>query len=77
MAVARLNAASAVLTRAGYSTEHAHRVYAAVHTYTIGFCALERGRQAADVPLTTADTSERVIADFVTESSSDSDCAPS
>jgi len=67
MAITRLDAASSVLTRAGYSVRDARHVYAAVHTYTLGFCALERARRGADAPLTTAGTPERVIADFVTE----------
>ncbi len=67
MAIARLDGASGVLTRAGYSLEDAHRIYAAVHTYTLGFCALERARQRVDAPRTTAGSPERVIADFVTE----------
>jgi TetR/AcrR family transcriptional regulator, tetracycline repressor protein len=67
MAIARLNGASGVLTRAGYSPADAHRIYATVHTYTLGFCALERARQRVDAPRTAAGSPERVIVDFVSE----------
>jgi AcrR family transcriptional regulator len=40
----RLEAAVAVLERDSFRPKAAIRAYAAVHTYTIGFCALEAGR---------------------------------
>ncbi len=43
-AQARLTAAVQVLERAGFDDHAAIEAYAAVHTYTIGFCALEAGR---------------------------------
>ncbi len=47
-AQARLAAAVAVLTAAGFTEAAATHAYAAVHTYTVGFCALEQARGAAD-----------------------------
>jgi len=44
---ARLAGARQVLVRAGLSEQDALSVYAAVHTYTLGFCALEAGRAAS------------------------------
>ena len=46
-ALARLAGARDVLTRAGYTPDQTIRIYAAVHTYTLGFCALEAARNAA------------------------------
>lgn len=67
----RLRSATSVLTDAGFSSEDAGRAYAAVHTYTIGFCALEAGRRAAPeraVPLDVPDDPASVtIRGFVTE----------
>ena len=50
MAVARLDGGSGVLMAAGHTSDEADRIYAAVHTYTLGFCALEGGRHAAGAP---------------------------
>jgi AcrR family transcriptional regulator len=67
----RLTSATAVLTAAGFSPEDAERFYAAVHTYTIGFCALEVGRRGDSerpVPLDAAeDRASVAIRGFVTE----------
>ena len=43
--------------------------YAAVHTYTLGFCALETGRRASDVPPPAVDDSPEagMIVGFVSE----------
>lgn len=41
---ARFTAGVDVLREAGFSPEDAVRAYAAVHTYTVGFCALEAAR---------------------------------
>jgi TetR/AcrR family tetracycline transcriptional repressor len=46
----RLQAAIDVLGGAGFSTDEATRAYAAVHTYTIGFSALEEGRRRTPAP---------------------------
>lgn len=51
----RLGAAVEVLTSAGFSTEQAIQAYAAVQTYTLGFCALEAGRSRFTGPLPTDD----------------------
>jgi TetR/AcrR family transcriptional regulator, tetracycline repressor protein len=69
MAVARLDGARQVLVRAGYTVDDAQRIYAAVHTYTLGFCALETARQAAGTPPPTAgqEDTDALIAGFVTE----------
>ncbi len=41
----RLEAAMVVLAAAGFPPDEAVRAYAAVHTYTVGFCALEAARR--------------------------------
>jgi AcrR family transcriptional regulator len=46
----RLHATIEVLGDAGFSTDAATRAYAAVHTYTIGFSALEEGRRRTPAP---------------------------
>lgn len=66
---ARLGAATDALHAAGFSHDDAIRAYAAVHTYTVGFCALEAGRRrdgeaGADPG---ADPVADTIASFVTE----------
>jgi TetR/AcrR family transcriptional regulator, tetracycline repressor protein len=43
-AIARMEAMMSVLRRAGAEEQAARRAYAAVHTYTIGFAALESSR---------------------------------
>lgn len=43
-AIARMEAMMAVLRQAGVDDQAAQRAYAAVHTYTIGFAALEASR---------------------------------
>jgi AcrR family transcriptional regulator len=52
VARARLAGSIAVLVAAGFDEADATRAYAAVHTYTIGFSALEAGRRggATDQP---------------------------
>ncbi|MGZ4684137.1 MAG: hypothetical protein ACXV8G_16895, partial [Acidimicrobiales bacterium] len=45
VARARLAGTIAVLVAAGFDEADATRAYAAVHTYTIGFSALEAGRR--------------------------------
>lgn len=46
----RLEAAIEVLGGAGFSPDAAVHAYAAVHTYTIGFSALEEGRRRTPAP---------------------------
>jgi AcrR family transcriptional regulator len=47
-AIERMEASLAVLRRAGFSGADAVETFAAVHTYTIGFAALELARQVND-----------------------------
>jgi AcrR family transcriptional regulator len=75
---ARLEAAVDVLVEAGFEPDDAVRAYAAVHTYTVGFCALEASRSStrrtraheptpdADVD-TDTDEAARLIGAFVSE----------
>jgi AcrR family transcriptional regulator len=68
----RLEVAVAVLGSVGFEPAAAVRVYAAVHTYTVGFCALEAARQAAarDLPPTgpdDVDEAAALIAAFVND----------
>lgn len=68
-AKARLVAARTALMRSGFSEDDATRAYATIHTFLIGFCALEAGRgliephpiSSADDPLSDA------LAQFVTD----------
>ena len=66
---ARVVDALAALREAGFEEAEAVDAFAAVHTYTIGFCALENTRQRGSghsVPAD-ADLISDVIAGFVTE----------
>jgi len=49
-AIARMEAMLRVLAAAGLAGEEAHRAYGALHTYTIGFAALEASRRRAVPP---------------------------
>lgn len=44
VAVARMEAVLEVLRSAGFEYDHARRAYGTIHTYTIGFAALEASR---------------------------------
>ncbi|HEY5249428.1 MAG TPA: TetR/AcrR family transcriptional regulator C-terminal domain-containing protein [Dermatophilaceae bacterium] len=67
----RLEDAVAVLTAADFPPDEAVRAYAALHTYTVGFCALEAARRRS--PEETAQLNEAedpfsvAIRGFVTE----------
>jgi len=65
----RLNAAVEVLGQAGFSRDGAVRAYAAVHTYTVGFCALEAARYSGAVgPLPgSVDDESMLIGTFVSD----------
>lgn len=64
----RLAVAVEALTAAGFSTEKAIQAYAAVHTYTLGFCALEAGRSRFTGSLPADDDwTGRAIHRFVTD----------
>jgi AcrR family transcriptional regulator len=73
--LARYDAAMAALGRGGFDQAPATRAYAAVHTYTLGYCALEAARRLGSTGRTTSDTGEdedddprrRAIEGFVTE----------
>lgn len=66
---ARLDAVVAVLTRGGFEADDAVRAYAAVHTYTLGFCSLEYARSQGGGPAHDVELFQRAaqIASFVTE----------
>lgn len=49
-AMARMESALSVLRGAGFSGPHAARAFAAVHTYTIGFAALQVSRSRTRAP---------------------------
>jgi len=63
----RLEAAIEVLGRAGFEEGAAVRAYAAVHTYTIGFSALDAGRRKSPTPGAPLDAASARILGFVTE----------
>jgi len=67
----RLAGAHAQLTEAGFDGDQAQRAYAAVHTYTIGFSALEHGRSQTPAPGAELDAPDdpvsAAIRGFVTE----------
>lgn len=67
----RLEAAVEVLGRAGFGEDDAARAYAAVHTYTIGFSALDAGRRRAPTPSAPLDAPDDPVSarirGFVTE----------
>ena len=65
-AVARMEAMMAVLRGAGADEQAARRAYAAVHTYTIGFAALEASRAACTAPDNGADTLASELASYTT-----------
>jgi TetR/AcrR family transcriptional regulator, tetracycline repressor protein len=46
-AIKRMDAMQEVLGRAGFDESSARRAYAAIHTYTVGFAALESSRASA------------------------------
>jgi len=66
---ARLAGGREALVGAGFSERDSTRVYAAVHTYTLGFCALEAGRAGSDGGGGGEDGDDEsgVIAGFVSE----------
>ena len=67
-AIERLATAVEVLERSGFDHRNAVRAYAAVHTYTLGFCLLEIGRAAASSgSAQPADPLAREIISFVSE----------
>jgi AcrR family transcriptional regulator len=70
VALARLASAVGVLQEAGFGRDDAVRAFAAVHTYTVGFCTLEAARSAATGPQLAAasvDVDAAAIREFVSE----------
>jgi AcrR family transcriptional regulator len=63
---ARLRAGIAAGVRSGLSEADAVEAYAAVHTYTVGFCALEAGRRASP-PVADDGAGAELIVSFVSE----------
>ncbi|HEY8300661.1 MAG TPA: TetR/AcrR family transcriptional regulator C-terminal domain-containing protein [Jatrophihabitans sp.] len=61
-AMERMGACIEVLRAALGDDDRAHRAYAAVHTYTVGFAAFEAARSSAHEPV---DDAERELAAFV------------
>jgi TetR/AcrR family tetracycline transcriptional repressor len=64
-AQARLTAAIEALTLAGFTRPRAVRAYAAVHTYTIGFCALEAGRRTGAMALDAVNEDDDPVAEMI------------
>jgi hypothetical protein len=56
-----------VLHDAGFSVEEANRTYAALHTYTIGFSALEASRSKWVSTSKENDDAKRHLASFTTK----------
>ncbi len=71
VSVERLVKARDSLMAAGHTSDEADRIYAAVHTYTLGFCALEGGRHAAGASRPDGEhelsRDQQAINEFVTE----------
>lgn len=65
-AVARMQSMMAVLKKAGLTEAAARRAYAALHTYTIGFAALEAGRAGWKSDGADVDDLARQLAAFTT-----------
>jgi len=63
-AVARMEAMLQVLNDGLGDDEFARRAYAAIHTYTVGFAALEASRNSTSISL--ASPLERELAEFTT-----------
>ena len=65
-AVARMDAVLAVLRDAGFDDLSAHRAYGAIHTYTIGFAALQASRHQSEANDESADVIVKELATFTT-----------
>lgn len=63
-AMARMEEMLDVLRSAGFDDAGALRAYAAIHTYTIGFSALEASRRRGSPPAHDVDASTRRLAGF-------------
>lgn len=65
-AIARMEAMLDVLRSAGYDENFARRAYASIHTYTIGFAALEASRARSASMNTVSNDVEQQLATFTT-----------
>jgi TetR/AcrR family transcriptional regulator, tetracycline repressor protein len=65
-AMTRMEAALEVLKGAGFDERSARRAYASIHTYTIGFAALESSRARSAIERGGGDRLERELATFTT-----------
>lgn len=65
-ALERMRTMLTVLGEAGFSEDEAHRTYAALHTYTIGFSALETSRSKWQSTNEASDVTVRLLASFTT-----------
>jgi TetR/AcrR family transcriptional regulator, tetracycline repressor protein len=63
-AVARMTETLAVLREAGLDDDAAHKAYAALQTYTVGFAALESSRRRHRVDAASSDALETQLAAF-------------
>ena len=64
--VARMDAMLEVLLSAGFDDQAAQRAYAAVHTYTLGFAALEASRARSAGPDEPTDDLRKKLTSFTT-----------
>jgi AcrR family transcriptional regulator len=67
VALERMDVILGVLHDAGFSVEEANRTYAALHTYTIGFSALEASRSKWVSTSKENDDAKRHLASFTTK----------
>lgn len=67
-AVERMDAMLEVLATAGFNEEEALRIYATLHTYTIGFAALEASRSKWESTSKRSDANMRQLSSFTTTS---------
>jgi TetR/AcrR family tetracycline transcriptional repressor len=65
-AVERMDAMLEVLAGAGFNEEEALRIYATLHTYTIGFAALEASRSKWESTSKPVDANMRQLSSFTT-----------
>ena len=65
-ALARMDAMLDVLSKAGFDESTAHRAYATLHTYTVGFATLEASRARWDPEHEVTDATAKQLAAFTT-----------
>ena len=69
-AIERMDAMLGVLREAGFDEPLARRAYGAIHTYTIGFAALQASRHQSATDDEDADAMVKELAKYTTPSSS-------